>query len=103
MIVYTYTNFCSIPPLGALASCSRLCVALSAQLVVGRLCLSTFANSKKNETGCYTQNPGLWDCSPFLHKHTNVEQLDSGIVVHPYTGIHMCSNWTLGLRSIAQT
>ena len=54
---------------------------------------------KKNETGCYTQNPktvvpgwvlplfslgypGLWDCSPFLHRHTNVEQLDSGIAVH---------------------
>ena len=25
---------------------------------------------------------GLWDCSPFLHRHTNVDQLDSGIAVH---------------------
>ena len=25
---------------------------------------------------------GLWDCSPFLHRHTNADQLDSGIVVH---------------------
>ena len=25
---------------------------------------------------------GLWDCSPFLHMHTNVDQLDSGIAVH---------------------
>ena len=22
---------------------------------------------------------GLWDCSPFLHRHTNVDQLDSGL------------------------
>ena len=25
---------------------------------------------------------GLWDCNPFLHRHTNVDQLDSGIAVH---------------------
>ena len=25
---------------------------------------------------------GLWDCSPFLHRHANVDQLDSGIAVH---------------------
>ena len=25
---------------------------------------------------------GLWDCIPFLHRHTNVDQLDSGIAVH---------------------
>ena len=25
---------------------------------------------------------GLWDCSPYLHRHTNVDQLDSGIAVH---------------------
>ena len=25
---------------------------------------------------------GLWDCSPFLHRHKNVDQLDSGIAVH---------------------
>ena len=25
---------------------------------------------------------GLWDCSPFLHRHTNIHQLDSGIAVH---------------------
>ena len=25
---------------------------------------------------------GLWDCSPFLHRHTNVNQLDSGVAVH---------------------
>ena len=24
----------------------------------------------------------LWDCSPFLHRHTNVDQLHSGIAVH---------------------
>ena len=39
----------------------------------------------------------------FLHKHTNVEHSDSGIAVHPYTGIHMWISWTLGLQSIAQT
>ena len=26
--------------------------------------------------------PGSWDCSPLLHRHTNVDQLDSGIKVH---------------------
>ena len=26
-------------------------------------------------------NFGLWDCSPFLHRHTNVDQLDSGFAV----------------------
>ena len=25
---------------------------------------------------------GLWDCRPFLHMHTTVDQLDSGIAVH---------------------
>ena len=25
---------------------------------------------------------GLWDCSPYLHKRTNMDQLDSGIAVH---------------------
>ena len=25
---------------------------------------------------------GLYDCSPFPHKHTNADQLDSGIAVH---------------------
>ena len=51
------------------------------------------------ELGCYTQNPetvvrgwvlplfslgyrGLWDCNPSSHKHTNVDRLDRGIVVH---------------------
>ena len=24
----------------------------------------------------------LWDCSPFLHRHANVDQLDSGTAVH---------------------
>ena len=28
--------------------------------------------------------------------------LDSGVAVHPYTGIHMWISWTLGLQSIAQ-
>ena len=73
---------------------------------------------KNNKTGCYTENPktvvpgwvlplfslgysGPWNCSPFLHRHTNVEQLDSGIAVHPGTGIHMWIGWSLGLQSIA--
>ena len=30
-----------------------------------------------------------------------MEQLDSGIAVHPYTGIHMWISWTLGLHGIA--
>ena len=25
---------------------------------------------------------GLWDCSPFLHRHGNVDQWDSGIAVY---------------------
>ena len=25
---------------------------------------------------------GVWDCSPFLHRHTNVDQSHSGIAVH---------------------
>ena len=41
-----------------------------------------------------------WDCSPSLHRHTHVDQLDSGIAVHSYTGIHMWISWTLGLQSI---
>ena len=34
---------------------------------------------------CHCKNQvylGLWDCIPFLHRHTNVDQLDSGIAVH---------------------
>ena len=73
---------------------------------------------KDKETGCYTQNPkmvvpgrvlpllslgypGLWDCSPSLRRHTNMEQLDSRIAVHPYIGIQRWIGWTLGLQSIA--
>ena len=85
-------------------------------------CRRTFPNSKKKkqEMGCYTQNPktvvpgwvlplfslgypGLWDCSPFLQRHTNVKQLDSGIAVHSYKGMHMWISWTPQLQSIAQT
>ena len=67
------------------------------------ICRRTFPNSKKkNELGCYTQDPktvvpgcmlslfslgyrglyrGPWDCSPSLHipTHTNVDPLDYGI------------------------
>ena len=43
---------------------------------------------------------GLWDCSPFLHRHTNVDKRDSGIAVHSYTGIQMWIKGTLGLQSI---
>ena len=25
---------------------------------------------------------GIWDCSPFLYRHTNVDELDYGIAVH---------------------
>ena len=28
------------------------------------------------------RDSGLWDCNPFLYRHTNVDQLDSGIAVH---------------------
>ena len=31
-----------------------------------------------------------------------LDTLDSGIAVHPYTGIQMWISWTLGLQSIAQ-
>ena len=32
---------------------------------------------------------GLWDCSPILHRHTNVDHLDCGIAVQSYAGIQM--------------
>ena len=43
---------------------------------------------------------GLWDCSPSLRRHTNVDQLDYGIAVHPYAGIQMRTSWTMGLQFI---
>ena len=46
---------------------------------------------------------GLWDCSPFLHRNANVDELDYGIAVHSYTGMQMWMSWTMGLQSIAQT
>ena len=30
---------------------------------------------------------GLWDCSPILHRHTNVDHLDCGIAVQSYSPI----------------
>ena len=52
---------------------------------------------------------GLCDCSPLLHRrspslhrHTNVDQLDSQIAVHGYTCIQMWISWTMGLQSTAQ-
>ena len=30
---------------------------------------------------------GLWDCSPILHRHTNVDHLDCGIAVQSYSAI----------------
>ena len=32
-----------------------------------------------------------------------MDELDSGIAVHSYTGTQMWMSWTLGLQSIAQT
>ena len=40
-------------------------------------CFIHFGAPEK-DLGCL----GLWDCSPYPHKNTNVDQLDSGIAVH---------------------
>ena len=54
---------------------------------------------RKNETGCYTQNPKIvvpgWVLPLFSLGY-------SGIAVHPYTSIQMWISWTLGLQSIAK-
>ena len=31
------------------------------------------------------RDPGLWDCSPFPYRHTNVDQLDSGSIAQART------------------
>ena len=48
--------------------------------------------------------PRFWNCSPFLHRHTNVDQLDSGIAVHS-TGKHQQARVSddSGLPGVQQT
>ena len=74
------------------------------KLIFGFISFAKMGFEKKSQNNFFSPGPPLQICcSPFLHRHANVDHLDSGSAVHFYTGMQMWIIWTLGVQSIAQT